>query len=80
MGADGDGTDTSEASRADSTGKTARKIDQLSASLRSRASVITPKHGHLIRQSIKIGFTIALTALLLYWGIAYYFDVVWFEF
>ena len=79
MVSEADGGDSTEVTD-DSTGKAARKIDQLSDAIKSKVDVLTPENIHIVQQSVKIAFTVVLTALIVYWGLAYSFDVVWFEF
>ena len=72
--------DADETMGAQTTMQVARKADQITDAIKEKVALVTPEHRRRVKASFKIAFTVALTLLLVYWGIAYYFDVIWFEF
>ncbi|XVH33210.1 hypothetical protein ACNS7O_16715 (plasmid) [Haloferacaceae archaeon DSL9] len=60
--------------------KPADKIDRFTNRLNEKVNWITPSTIVLLQRAVKIVFGLVLTALLVYWGLAYTYDVAWFEF
>lgn len=80
MASNTDESDMSEDTDPEVSEQTARKIDGFQERVSSKANVITPENTELMKHGIKLSFAVLLTTLLFYWGVAYYFDIILFEF
>lgn len=57
-----------------------RETSRSESGSKSKFGLTTPNQMRLLNRGIKVAFAIALTALFVYWGLAYQYEVVWFEF
>ncbi|WP_331234087.1 hypothetical protein [Natronorarus salvus] len=64
----------------DLTARTGRQLEATSVTLRRKFDAFTPNDPELVGSLVRVFFSIVLTVLLVYWGLAYYLDIVWFEF
>lgn len=76
-GTDGDATDRTNTGGGEAV---VRKLDSVSESLGGTVEHLTPDNLHVLRRGVKVTFAVALTVLFAYWGVAYLFDVMLFEF
>lgn len=78
MATDSSGPDSSDGGNGP--GEVAKRVQNVSETITSYLRVVTPERTALVKKGVKVVFTISLTVLLVYWGIAYYFGVEWFSF
>lgn len=58
----------------------AERLSRLSDRILELVDTITPDNTDLMEKGIKLAFSLILTLLIIYWVMAYQFEVVWFEF
>lgn len=80
MTSDSADADAPDRTDADGSGDLAGRLDGFSESLKTAVSGITPDNLDVARRGVKVAFALVLTVMFAYWGVAFLFDVMLFEF